>query len=133
MFNKTHEFLFLVGRIDTRGLGTSAAVGIALACLVLFVLLVLNVIFCYRKKRQQRETQATNQNQHYIASDVSTISYGDDSSQRPLQGSSRNTTPRYYSTLAYNNNQIQQLRHAFYTSFVFPVNRFPIVLKNNEM
>ena len=90
--NNVSTFL---GKIDTRGLGTSAAVGIALACLVLLVLLLLNAVFCYRKKRQQqREARAANQNQHYIASDVSTISYGDDSSQRPLQGSSRNTTPR---------------------------------------
>ena len=90
--NNVSTFL---GKIDTRGLGTSAAVGIALACLVLLVLLVLNAVFCYRKKRQQqREARAANQNQHYIASDVSTIWYGDDSSQRPLQGSSRNTTPR---------------------------------------
>ncbi len=77
--------LFLA-KIDTSGLGTSAAIGIALACVVLLILLLLNGVVCYRKKRRQRESQLANHNQHYMSSDVSTISYGDDSSQRALQG-----------------------------------------------
>ncbi len=45
---------------------------------------------------RRRNSQATNQAHHYMASDISTISFGEDnSSQTPLRASSRSTTPRY--------------------------------------